>query len=386
MEWNAMWESIKTFFTNNGWNIVRFFATLIIGIILIKLILNLSRKVLGKTKVPKMTYQFILLLVKVLLYLFLVLILLSIVGIQVSGILTAFSAIILAVGVALENNISNFANGIILVSTQMFNAGDYISIQGDVEGTIVSINFLFTTINTTDNKKITVPNSKLVNNSVSNYSAYSTRRVNMNFAVSYDSDVEKVKKIITDVMKSNGKVYLDKPIFCRLKSLEDSNLNFYGYCWCDTSDYWDVFYYLQENVYNEFKRNGIDIAYNQVEVRNRTDTPPVYVDGDKLPERIEKVREEKESEFDLETADLTKIFNPNTYKKKHKKKKSNKNKNTNTKSAEVSVNQTTNVNTTVEKQTNVNVTVSEEKKDESSKLETENSQSNIESKSTDKKD
>ena len=386
MDWNAMWESIKTFFTNNGWNIVKFFATLIIGIILIKLILNLSRKVLGKTKVPKMTYQFILLLVKVLLYLFLVLILLSIIGIQISGILTAFSAIILAVGVALENNISNFANGIILVSTQMFNAGDYISIQGDVEGTIVSINFLFTTINTTDNKKITVPNSKLVNNSVSNYSAYSTRRVNMNFAVSYDSDVEKVKKIITDVMKSNGKVYLDKPIFCRLKSLEDSNLNFYGYCWCDTSDYWDVFYYLQENVYNEFKRNGIDIAYNQVEVRNRTDTPPVYVDGDKLPERIEKVREEKESEFDLETADLTKIFNPNTYKKKHKKKKSNKNKNTNAKSAEVSVNQTTNVNATVEKQTNVNVTVSEEKKDESSKLETENSQSNIESKSTDKKD
>ena len=380
MDWNAMWESIKTFFTNNGWNIVKFFATLIIGIIIIKIILNISRKVLGKTKVPKMTYQFILLLVKVLLYLFLVLILLSIIGIQISGILTAFSAIILAVGVALENNISNFANGIILVSTQMFNAGDYISIQGDVEGTIVSINFLFTTINTTDNKKITVPNSKLVNNSVSNFSAYSTRRVNMNFAVSYDNDVEKVKKIITDVMKSNGKVYLDKPIFCRLKSLEDSNLNFYGYCWCDTSDYWDVFYYIQENVYNEFKRNGIGIDYNQVEVRNRTDTPPVYVNGDRLPERTEKVREEKESEFDLETADLTKIFNPNTYKKRHKKKKSNKNKNTNTKSAGVSVNQTTNVNATVEKQTNVNVTVTEEKKDDNSKLETKNAQSNIDNK------
>lgn len=380
MDWNAMWESIKTFFTNNGWNIVKFFATLIIGIIIIKIILNISRKVLGKTKVPKMTYQFILLLVKVLLYLFLVLILLSIIGIQISGILTAFSAIILAVGVALENNISNFANGIILVSTQMFNAGDYISIQGDVEGTIVSINFLFTTINTTDNKKITVPNSKLVNNSVSNFSAYSTRRVNMNFAVSYDNDVEKVKKIITDVMKSNGKVYLDKPIFCRLKSLEDSNLNFYGYCWCDTSDYWDVFYYIQENVYNEFKRNGIGIDYNQVEVRNRTDTPPVYVNGDRLPERTEKVREEKESEFDLETADLTKIFNPNTYKKRHKKKKSNKNKNTNTKSAGVSVNQTTNVNATIEKQTNVNVTVTEEKKDDNSKLETKNAQSNIDNK------
>ena len=384
MDLNAMWESIKTFFTSNGWNIVRFFATLIIGIILIKLILNLSRKVLGKTKVPKMTYQFILLLVKVLLYLFLVLILLSIVGIQVSGILTAFSAIILAVGVALENNISNFANGIILVSTQMFNAGDYISIQGDVEGTIVSINFLFTTINTTDNKRITVPNSKLVNNSVSNYSAYSTRRVNMNFAVSYDSDVEKVKKIITDVMKSNGKVYLDKPIFCRLKSLDDNNLNFYGYCWCDSSDYWDVFYYLQENVYNEFKRNGINIAYNQVEIRNRTDTPPVYIDGDKLPERVEKVREEKESEFDLETMDLTKIFNPKTYKHKHKKKKSKKNKST--KSADVSVNQTTNVSATVEKQTDVNVTISEEKKDENSKLKSENTQSNIESKNTNKKD
>lgn len=360
MDWNGMWETIKAFFTNNGWNILRFFATLIFGIILVKLLLNLTRKVFGKMKVPKMTAQFLLLLIKFLLYLFLVLILLSILGIQISGILTAFSAVLLAVGVALENNISNFANGIILISTKMFNAGDYISIQDDVEGSIVDINFLFTTINTTDNKKITVPNSKLINNSVSNYSAYPTRRVNMLFSVSYDSDVEKVKKIIVDVMKSNGKVYLDKPIFCRLKTLEDSNLIFYAYCWCDTSDYWDVFYYLQENVYNEFKRNGIDIAYNQLEVRNRTDTPPVYIDGDKLPERVEKVREEKGHGFDLETVDLTQIFKPKTYKKKKKKKsKNNKSNTANTANIKVDVSKTSETKNVVTNETNANIVINE---------------------------
>lgn len=382
MDWNGIWESIKEFFTSNGWNILKFFAVLFFGIIFIKILINVTRKVLVKVKVPKMTSQFLILLFKFILYLILVLILMSIVGIQVSGLLTAFSAIILAIGVALESNISNFANGIVLISTGMFNSGDYISIYDDVEGIIVNINFLFTTINTTDNKRITVPNSKLVNNSVSNYSAYPQRRVNMNFAVAYDSDIELVKKVITDVMKSNGKVYLDKPILCRLKTIEDSHLNFYGYCWCDTSDYWDVYYYLQENVYNEFKRNNIVVPYSQVEVRNRVDTPKVHITGNSLPKRVEKERKDNGHGFDLETADLTKIFNPNTYKKRRKKKnKNNQNSQNNqsnlgAKSSDVKVNieKTTEVNANLTETTKVQVLNNEKnvKPNETSEQKTEN--------------
>ena len=320
MDWANIWNQIKEFFIGNGWNILKFFAVLIFGIVFIKLLINVSKKILNKTNVEKITMQFAIGVVKFILYLILTLTLLSMIGVQVSGIITAFSALLLTIGLALEKNVANFANGLIIISTRMFSKGDYITISEiGTEGTITSINFFFTTLTTTDNKRITIPNSAIVENPVANNGANDTRRVNMTFSVAYESDVEKVKKIVIDVMKSNGKVYLDKPIFCRLKVLNASSLDFYSYCWCDKDDYWDVYYYVIENVYNEFKRNNISVPFNQIEVRNRTDEVVMPIIGNSMPKRVEKERQEKHS-FDLENIDLTSIF-----KKRKKKKKKNKN-------------------------------------------------------------
>ena len=316
MDWNKIWNSIVDFFKTNGWGIVKFFAVLLIGIILIKILLNVMRSVLNKTKMEKIAQQFIMTAIKLVLYLVLVLALLSIIGIQVTGIITALSAALLAVGMALQNNIANLANGIVIVATHMFKKGDYIIVDG-VEGSITDINFLFTTLMTVDNKKITLPNSDIVNSPVVNGGANATRRVDFMFSVAYESDVELVKKIVIDVMKSNGKVRLDKEPFCRLKVLGASSIDFAANCWVDSEDYWDVYYYVIENVYNEFKRNNISIPYNQLEVRNRTDKVVMPVKKDKLPERVEKVRENKDH-FDLETADLTKIFKADKKKKAKK--------------------------------------------------------------------
>lgn len=331
MDWNQIFEKVKNFFMTNGWNIVKFFAILFIGIVIIKLLLNILKKLFNKTHVEKITVQFALGIVKFLLYLFLVLILLNTIGVQVTGILTAFSAVLLAIGVALEKNIANFANGLIIVSTHMFSKGDYILIYDDVEGVISDINFLFTTLVTTDNRKITLPNSKIMENSVTNNGAFKTRRVQITFSVAYESDIELVKKVVTDVMKANGKVYLDKPIFCRLKTMSASSLDFYSYCWVDNSDYWDVYYYLMETVYNEFKRNNISVPFNQVEVRNRTDIVNMPIIGNSLPKRIEKERN-NEKTFSLENSDLTKIFKFD--KKRKRKKKKNKNSNNQTPNSE----------------------------------------------------
>lgn len=316
MDWNKIWNSIVDFFKTNGWGIVKFFAVLLIGIILIKILLNVMRSVLNKTKMEKIAQQFIMTAIKLVLYLILVLALLSIIGIQVTGIITALSAALLAVGMALQNNIANLANGIVIVATHMFKKGDYIIVDG-VEGSITDINFLFTTLMTVDNKKITLPNSDIVNSPVVNGGANATRRVDFMFSVAYESDVELVKKIVIDVMKSNGKVRLDKEPFCRLKVLGASSIDFAANCWVDSEDYWDVYYYVIENVYNEFKRNNISIPYNQLEVRNRNDIVVMPVNKDKLPERVEKVRENKDH-FDLETADLTKIFKADKKKKTKK--------------------------------------------------------------------
>lgn len=324
MDWNKIWNSIVDFFTGNIWTIIAFFATLFIGIIVIKLIVNIVTKIFTKAKMEKIAQQFIRTIIKFLLYLILVLMLLSIVGIQISGIITALSAMLLAVGMALQNNIANLANGIIIVSTKMFKKGDFITV-GSVSGSITDINFLFVTLTTPDNKKVTLPNSMIINSEVTNAGANKTRRVDWTFSVAHESDVEQVKKLVLDVMESNGKVYMNegKKPFCRLKTLGASSIDFFANCWVDSEDYWDVYYYVIESVYNEFKKNNISVPYTQFEVRNRVDKVVMPFDKNSLPARVEKVRKTDEK-FDLETADLAGIFKHSRKKKEKKETKNNK--------------------------------------------------------------
>ncbi len=321
MDWAAFWSKVKNFFTGNVWNIVKFFAILLIGIVLIKILMTALRKIFSKTKMEAVAQNFLLAVVKFFLWLVLVLVLLSVVGVQISGVITALSAAILAIGMALQSNISNVANGIVIVANKMFKKGDYIIVDGQ-EGSIVEINFLFTTLYTPDNKKITIPNSTIVNSSVVNAGANPKRRVNFTFPVAYESDVELVKKTVTDVMRSNGKVYLDPEPFCKLKTFNSSSIDFFANCWCDSADYWDVYYYVMEHVYNEFKRNGISVPYEQVEVRERKDRVEMPFDPAPLPERVEK---ERPAEHDA-LSDLKKYYDEAVSKMEeaHKKRKAEK--------------------------------------------------------------
>lgn len=324
MDWQSIWDGIKNFFTDNIWNIVTFFSVLLIGIIIIKIVLNLVNKLMSKTKIEKVTQGFLYHVMKFVLYLIFIIILLNVVGVSVTGLLTTISALVLAVGMALQNLITNVANGIVIVTMGMFKKGDFISVSG-VDGSIDDINFLFTTIMTTDNKKITIPNSSIINNPVTNYGANNTRRVDFNFVVAYESDVELVKNVILDVIKSNGKVLLEpKAPFCRLKTFEADGIKFFANCWVDSEDYWDVYYYVMENVFNEFKRNKISIPYTQLEIRERKDEVVMPVANTTLV-REEKVRTTKKK-MDLETADLLAIFHKKKGKENKKEKKAKKSK------------------------------------------------------------
>lgn len=323
MNWKKLWNDIVGFFESNIWNIILFFAVLVIGGIVVKIIINISKRMLKHSKMEKITQGFLITIERVLLNLVLVLILLSVMGIQITGIITALSALLLAVGMALQSNIANVANGIVIVSNHMFKKGDFIEVDG-CAGSVTDINFLFTTLTTFDGKKITIPNSTIVNNRVQNNSFGTKRRVDFTFSVAYESDVEKVKEIVKNVMKSNGKVHLDPEPFCRLKTLNASSLDFFSNCWCDREDYWDVLYYVTENVYNEFKREGISVPYNQLEIRERKDNVVLPVKKEPLPERVEKVREVKEEKLNLEEASFSDVVK--AYKKKKNSKKAEKTK------------------------------------------------------------
>lgn len=315
MNWSGIWNSIVSFFSNNIWNIILFFAVLVIGMVVVKIVLNIIRRVMSNTKMEKVTQSFIYKIVKFLLYLVLVMVLLSMLGISMTGIVTAFSACVLAIGMALQNNIANLANGIVIVTSKIFKKGDFVEVDG-VSGSVEDINFLFTTITTVDNKRVTLPNSAIVDGAMVNYGANPTRRVDFTFSVAYESDVELVKKVILDVINSNGKVRVqDKAPFCRLKVLNASSIDFFANCWVDAEDYWDVYYYVVENVYNEFKRNGISIPYNQLEIRERKDEVVMPVIDTPLQNRVEKIRIKKKRMVDLEKDDLVALFKKNVVKK-----------------------------------------------------------------------
>ena len=317
MDWAGIWNDIVNFFETNAWNIVIFFAVLLVGLIVIKLLINLTRRLLNKTSMEKITVGFIVVIIKICLYVLFVLILLSIIGIQITGLLTALSAIVLAIGMALENIIANAANGIVIVSNKMFKKGDYIEVDGK-EGNVIAINFLFTTILTGDNKRVTIPNSTIVNSSVVDYDTNKTRRVDFKFDVAYESDVEQVKKLIIDCMISNGKVLLEPAPFCRLSALNASSIQFTARCYCDSEDYWDVYYDILELVYNELKRNNISIPYDQIEIRERKDKVNLPVEKSGIPKRVEKVRNKKE-EINLENFDFTKALKNRSLKNKAKR-------------------------------------------------------------------
>ena len=328
MDWNAIWEKIKSFFVDNAWNILWFFVVLVVGLLVIKIIMMTLKFIFKKKGFDQVAAKFILAIIRFCLLLLLITILLAMIGVSVTGITTAFSAAVLAVGMALKDFLSSLASGLVLVGSKKYKTGDYIIVNG-VEGMVEDINFLFTTLKTPNSTQITMPNTMMVNHAVTNLGAYPIRRVCFTFSVAYESDTALVKKVVMDVFNSCGLIHKDPAPSCRLKEYSASSIDFFALCFCDKEDYWDTYYYVMGHVFDEFKRNGISIPFQQVEVRERKDNVVYPVEFDDLPDRVEKVREKKKKNMTLEDMeDLTftdiaasiKDAAANSKKKKAKKK------------------------------------------------------------------
>ena len=270
--WEEVVASLKTFFLDNWLNVVYFFVALFIGIVLVKIILRITRSVLARSKIEKITQSFLLSLLKFVLYLLLVLILAQIIGIPITGLVALISAAGLAVSLALQDSLSNLANGIIIISTKPFHEGDYVEING-VEGTVKNIRMLTTALVTPDNKLIVLPNSNIVTNEIVNYNVLGRRRVDLTFSVAYESDLKQVCGIISEVIRSDGRTLEDPAPTVRLANMGASAIEISASCWCDAEDYWDIYYYILDKVFNEFKKNSISVPFQQMEVRMREKIP-----------------------------------------------------------------------------------------------------------------
>lgn len=187
-------------------------------------------------------------------------------GVPMSSMVAVIGSAGLAIGLSLQGSLSNFAGGLMITIFRPFNVGDYIITDG-IEGTVNSISILYTVIFTPDNKQITVPNATISNSVITNCSAEKTRRVDMTFTVSYSTDIELTRQILLDTMKKNPLV-LDKPAepLARVSKHDESAIVFTTKCWCNTSDYWTVWYDLNEQVKSAFDKAQIEIPFPQMDI------------------------------------------------------------------------------------------------------------------------
>ena len=243
------------------------FVFIVIGMKLIGWVRKILRKSLEKNHADTGLVQFLDSLVKYGLYILLALTILQRFGVQTTSIVAAIGSVGVAIGLALQGSLSNFAGGVIILLIKPFKVGDYV-IQGSLEGTVSEIQLFYTTLTTPDNRKIIIPNGQLADNSLINATAADTRRLDIKVGISYNSDVKLAKDLLLklgendpDTLREEGKAPM-----AAVEELADSSVNMLLRVWTQTDKYWDVKFRLTEAVKFAFDEAGIEIPFNQLDV------------------------------------------------------------------------------------------------------------------------
>lgn len=242
---------------------------MIVGLVAIKILLKVEKKALSKSKLDPALHLFVLRGTKVVLLVILVIMVLQNLGVSTSSLIAVLGAGGAAIALALKDSLGNVAGGILILLNKPFNRGDCIEIQGSaaVTGIVDSIDLMTTRLNTFDNKIVTVPNGSITTAVLINYSTADIRRVDCSFNVGYNSNIEKVKNILTDVAAGCDAILKDRDPVIGVADQAESALVIDLKVWCRNDDYYNVKYYLEENVKTAFDAEGIEIPYRQVDVR-----------------------------------------------------------------------------------------------------------------------
>ena len=242
-----------------------------IGKKIIRVLDKLVKKMLDRSTLDKGVVNFVVSVLKFVMYAILIMIVVDKLGFQTTSLLTLFGSAALAIGMSLQGSLSNFAGGILILIFKPFKVGDYI-IVGTNEGTVKSIEILYTRLVTIDNKVVMLPNGSLSNSSIVNVGAENTRRIDIQIGIGYSSDIPKAKKLLEQVINSESEerrekgILKDKDILVVVKSLDESCVTLETRAWVNTADYWNVRFNLLERYKNIFDENGIEIPFNQLDV------------------------------------------------------------------------------------------------------------------------
>lgn len=258
-----------------GLKVLAALAIYIIGAWLIKKITKIVSKGLEKKASDAALASFVKSLVSITLWVLLIIITVGALGINTTSLAALLAAGGMAIGMALSGTVQNFAGGIMLLVFKPIKAGDFIEAQG-FTGTVSEINITSTKLVTLDNRVVFIPNGALSSGNINNFSVKDLRRVDINVSVAYGTDIEKAKATVLDIIKSNPKTLnagtpgAADP-FVALLTLGESTITLVTRTWVKAEDYWDVYFWINENLYTRLPETGIEFSYPQVTVNINKD-------------------------------------------------------------------------------------------------------------------
>ena len=263
------WSTVVDFITHQvldfGSKLLICIVVYIVGKKLIKLLNNVLGKLMNSRKLDVSVISFLTSLINILLTGVLLITIINILGINNSSFVALFASIGIAMGMALSGTMQNFAGGVMILLFRPYKIGDYIQAQGQ-EGTVKSIQIFNTVLITSDNRTIYVPNGGLSNNVIVNYNNQHTRRIELTVGIGYGTDYDKVKSILQNILVSDKRILTDPSPYIALKVLNQSSVDVLIRVWVDRTEYWNVYYNLNEQIYKIFSANGIDIPFPQMTV------------------------------------------------------------------------------------------------------------------------
>ncbi|MEO6354360.1 MAG: mechanosensitive ion channel domain-containing protein [Oxalobacteraceae bacterium] len=267
-------ELVSTYVIPWSINILFALAIFFLGRIVARSLVHLLGKLLRKSGTDVMLVEFFMAIANAAFLLFVIVAALDRLGLNTTGLVAMLGAAGLAVGLALQGSLQNFAAGVMLLLFRPFKAGDYVE-AADCAGVIESISIFTTTLRSVDNNEIIIPNGSIYKGNIINYSARSTRRIDLRIGVSYQSDLRQVKQVLRAIIEADGRVLKDLEILVAVEELADSSVRFVLRAWVKSDDYWPVRFDLNESIKLAFDAHGISIPYPQMEVHlNKVQSAP----------------------------------------------------------------------------------------------------------------
>ena len=262
-------DLVKTYVVPLGLKLLAAVIVLVLGRWVIKMIKKWMANGLMSRHGDATLHSFLSNLVSVVLYFFLIMAIVGILGINTSSLVALLASAGLAVGMSLGGTLQNFAGGVLIVMFRPFKVGDFISAQG-MEGGVSEIQIFNTHLLTTDNKEVILPNGALATGVMTNYSKQETRRVDWLLSIAYGDDYDKAKRVLRGLCDEDTRILKTPEPFVQLSKLNDSSVDITVRAWVNSADYWAVFFSMNEKVYKTFAAEGLNIPFPQMDVHMKS--------------------------------------------------------------------------------------------------------------------